>query len=377
MPMQPWMERPVQGSLAGEQPPRQETGGFWNRLKDYTFSGKPGGFSINPFELYGSEYTPTWAKLAGAGAGIVGLGALGGAAALSGSPMALAATGALGSKAPQVLDWLSGAGKSGLGIVPHWAQIAAPLGYMGYTNRPGTKEPTAGAIPPTTPSVPVPTTEPNLPQPGEGGGAEAPTQPTFFTDEQGIRWIRDEDTGTWSQVDVPTLPRTDTGLTPEQQLGEFEAQRTARIQEIELQMEMQRQMQEASAAQQMTQMYAADPYKYWAQLGAGTPEAVARLTGYQGLSAKELGALSPHERAKYIGELEERYPGQVAPGEEMQHTPLSTPSQQWWGNLLPSEQQQIMGGVNWLGIDPMDWYSMQQRMIPGLGARQLEPAWAR
>jgi len=330
--MQPWMERPVQGSLAGEQPSKKA--GFWEKL----------GQNVWPWEKMPEAPIPGqvrtgWQPFAQPG-------------------------------------WYT----------PATERTTAIMGTEQYAQAEARRKAQMQNLPdwmlPETPTIPgrlhstTPTTEPNLPQPDEGG-AETPTQPTFFTDEQGIRWIHDEYTGTWSQVNVPTPPRTDTGLTPEQQLGEYEAQRTARIQEIERQMEMQRQIQEASAAQQMAQMYAADPYKYWAQLGAGTPEAVARLTGYQGLSAKELGALSPHERAKYIGELEERYPGQVAPGEEMQHTPLSTPSQQWWGNLLPSEQQQIMGGVNWLGIDPMDWYSMQQRMIPGLGARQLEPAWAR
>jgi len=217
-------------------------------------------------------------------------------------------------------------------------------------------------VTPTTPPVapaPAPTTTPTLPTPGEGG-AGTPTQPTFFTDEQGIRWIYDEYTGAWSQVNAPPPPRTDTGLTPEQQIAQAETQRAAQVEQIKLQMqleqqamerqmEMQRQMQAASAAQQMAQMYAADPYKYWAQLGAGTPEAVARLTG-----------------------------GQVGAGEQFQQgVPLSTPSQQWWGNLLPSEQQQISGGLNWLGVNPQDWFAMQQRMIPGLGARQMEPAWNR
>jgi len=81
----------------------------------------------------------------------------------------------------------------------------------------------------------------------------------------------------------------------------------------------------------------------------GTPGAVARLTG-----------------------------GQVGPGQPFQQgVPLSTPSAQWWQNLLPSEQQQIAGGLNWLGVSPEDWYSMYQRMIPGLGTRQMEPVWAR
>ena len=213
----------------------------------------------------------------------------------------------------------------------------------------------APTTPPVTPA-PAPTTPTGLEEPPTE--YTPPTQPTFFTDEQGIRWIYDEYTGTWSQVDVPTTSRE--YPTTEQEMAENEAQRAARIQELELQMqleqqamerqmEMQRGTQAASAAQQMAQMYAADPYKYWAQLGAGTPEAVARLTG-----------------------------GQVGAGEQFQQgVPFSTPSQQWWGNLLPSEQQQISGGLNWLGVNPQDWFAMQQRMIPGLGARQIEPSWAR
>lgn len=150
------------------------------------------------------------------------------------------------------------------------------------------------------------------------------------------------------------------GLTAEQQIAQAEEDRRAQQELLQmqfgyeqqldrLQAQWMREQQAASAAQQMAQMYAADPYKYWAQLGMGTPGAVARLTG-----------------------------GQVSPGQPFQQgVPLSTPSAQWWQNLLPSEQQQIAGGLNWLGINPEDWYSMYQRMIPGLGARQLEPMWAR
>jgi len=149
------------------------------------------------------------------------------------------------------------------------------------------------------------------------------------------------------------------GLTPEQQIEQarlgrehqmkqLEAQYGLEQQSITQQLESQRQQQAAGAAQQMSQMYAADPYKYWAQMGMGTPEAVARLTG-----------------------------GGVEAGAPMQQVPLSVPSAQWWQNLLPSEQQQISGGLNWLGTNPEDWYSMYQRMIPGLGQRQMEPVWAR
>jgi len=121
-----------------------------------------------------------------------------------------------------------------------------------------------------------------------------------------------------------------------------------RLAEIRLQYELQRQLQEAQAAQQMAQMYAANPNKYWAQIHGLTPEAVARLTG-----------------------------GQIEAGEKFGHVPLSMPSMQWWANLLPSEQEQILGAVNWLGINPEDWMSTFQRMIPGLGSRQMEPMWAR
>ncbi len=113
--------------------------------------------------------------------------------------------------------------------------------------------------------------------------------------------------------------------------------------------ELQRQLQAQQAAEQMAQMYASEPYKYWAQMGTPTPEAVARLTG-----------------------------GRVSSGQQMQRgVPLSTPATQWWNNLLPSETQQILGAVNWLGVNPEDYLSMYQRMVPGLGARQVEPRWAR
>jgi len=159
-------------------------------------------------------------------------------------------------------------------------------------------------------------------------------------------------------------------LTPEQQMAQDEAQRQAQMAQLRLQYELaqrnatqqnweqqaqlrlqaelSRGEQAAQAAQQMAQMYAQEPYKYWAQMGQGTPGAVARLTG-----------------------------GKVAPGQQMRQVPLSTPSAQWWGNLLPSEQEQIAGAVNWLGVNPQDWYSTYQRMIPGLSSRQVEPSWAR
>lgn len=112
------------------------------------------------------------------------------------------------------------------------------------------------------------------------------------------------------------------------------------------QLQAQKELQAQAAAEEMAKMYATDPYKYWAQLGQMTPEAVARLTG-----------------------------GKVEPGQPFSATPLSTPSAQWWGNLLPSEQTQVGGALNWMGINPEDWYSIYQRMIPGMSQRQVQ--WAR
>jgi hypothetical protein len=97
----------------------------------------------------------------------------------------------------------------------------------------------------------------------------------------------------------------------------------------------------------LTQMYLADPYKYWAQLGQGTPESVASLTG-----------------------------GRVQAGQQMKPgSVLGFPSAQWYNSLLPSEQAQLAGGLSWLGINPDDWFSMYQKTIPGLSQRQPRTNW--
>jgi hypothetical protein len=132
----------------------------------------------------------------------------------------------------------------------------------------------------------------------------------------------------------------------QQRIAEMNNQ--AQMEQIRAQYGYQQQLQGQSATEQMANMYAQDPYKYWAQMGQLTPEAVARLTG-----------------------------GAVQPGQPFQGTPLSYPSMQWWNNLLPSEQEQILGVLNWMGINPDDWLAMLQRMMPGLNQRQIEPMWAR
>ena len=229
----------------------------------------------------------------------------------------------------------------------------------------GPEVPPGFAPPGSMPSPDAPPTG-GLPQPGEGG----PGDP-YSIDVDGTKMIWDptgnDGMGGW--VFAPNQGRQ--YLTPEQELAEAERNRAferemaemdrgRRTQDLGMQFNLEqrlqqgqgdidRQRQAAGAAQQMANMYAADPYKYWAQMGTPTPEAVARLTG-----------------------------GEIAGGEAFQQgVPLSTPSAQWWGNLLPSEQQQISGGLNWLGIDPQDWMANYQRMIPGTGARQMGPAWQR
>jgi len=366
MPFSPWVERPVQGTLAGEQPAR-----------------KPFKWTMPWQEEHWTEPQPEWTRTVGK----VGLGA------------GLLAGGALlgGYGIPAAASWLSGLapGLTGAALPfvahPGWmGMLGGGAGLLGSSAMaPGELgQPTKAAAPaPTTPAKAptTPTTPPTLPTPGAyPTGTEAPTGQPQIVEVGGQQfWWNPTGgiygTGGWDLIPARTqgltpeqqmeqarldreaaLARTQTGvLTPEQQLAETEAQRAARIQELQLQyqleqqgmerqLELQRQMQQAQASQSMAQMYASDPYKYWAQMGQGTPGAVARLTG-----------------------------GKVAPGGQMGQVPLSTPSAQWWGNLLPSEQQQISGGLNWLGVNPEDWYSMYQKMIPGLGQRQVESQWAR
>jgi len=136
-------------------------------------------------------------------------------------------------------------------------------------------------------------------------------------------------------------------LAAQQELARQEAER--RKQEIEQQDRLRQEAAMREAARAQAAMYAAEPYKYWAQMGTPTPEAVARLTQ-----------------------------GRVAPGAPFQQgAGLGQPSAQWWNNLLPSEQEQILGGASWLGANPQDWFSAYQRMIPGLGARQISTQYNR
>lgn len=323
----------------------------------------------------------------GATAAKWGLG-VGGAAA--GAVAGMAAPGlmfGLGSKVP----WLGGLAKAGLGLAGHPFLTGLGGAGAGYLAAEAMTPPGAGR--PAAPTAPVePPGPPTAPAAGPAVGETrvnyGPTGIPILETWDGTSWVGPEreavtgaaaqpevveiegqrfwwdptggmyGTGGWSIIPAGAAP----GPTPEQQeiqTTEQRRQRQHQIEMLELQYELEqqtmgtqagygREQQAAAAAQQMAQMYAADPYKYWAQMGQGTPGAVARLTG-----------------------------GQVAPGQQFQGAPLSIPSAQWWQNLLPSEQQQIAGGLNWMGVDPQDWYSMYQRMIPGLGARQMEPTWAR
>ncbi len=271
-------------------------------------------------------------------------------------------------------------------LSPVFEQLArinvAPANWLSWLEPFYNQPVQASTIPVQQTTTPItPTTPPDiiLPQPGEGiGESTGPVgQPTIIEVGGQTFWWNPTGgvygTGGWDVMPKQGLTpeqqaqqaeadrqaaliRANIGvLSPEQQIQQAEAERQAQMERLRTQYELERQMQAAQAAQQMAQMYAADPYKYWAQLGQGTPEAVSRLTQAAG----------------------QQPGGAILPGQQMRQIPLSTPSAQWWGNLLPSEQQQIAGGLNWLGINPEDWYSMYQRTIPGLNQRQVEPQWAR
>lgn len=55
---------------------------------------------------------------------------------------------------------------------------------------------------------------------------------------------------------------------------------------------------------------------------------------------------------------------------------LGVPSAQWWAQLLPSQQRQVMGGLNWTGQNPQDWLAQLQRLVPGRNTGQ-PISWAR
>ncbi len=347
-PLPPWTQPPAVPPKDPLKPPVKEKKNWWEQGME-RFQ-KAGGFTMPWQAEHWTAPQPDWTRnvgKAGLGLGLTAAGALGGMA------IAPALAGA-----SSFLPWLTG---PALGAMAHPTALGIGGGLAGLMGssvmapgdlgKPGIAAP--GGAPPAIPAPPPPPGQPpTLPMPG---GEVAAPEPVFFTDESGLRWIYNEYTGQWSPVEQPREP----GPNLQQQTMEADLNRAQQMQMLREQAEFERKAMEqqataargqqaAGAAQQMAQMYAADPYKYWAQMGQGTPPAVARLTG-----------------------------GEVAPGEQMGRVPLSMPSQQWWGNLLPSEQQQISGGLNWLGQDPQDWFAMQQRMIPGLGQRQMGPQWAR
>lgn len=358
-----------------EPPAPVEKADRWKSLAPWTKE------FIWPWEWDQPEFQalPGWAQTAskvGLGAaGVAGGAALGGwgipaaAGAISGAVPGLTAA-ALPFVAHPTLMGLAGAGAGWLGsqaMAPGGAPPGVPSGAPGAPGLEPT-EPTPGA--PVVGQTRVNYSPTGVPFIEEWNGTDwertveemaagPETQPQVITvGDQQFWW--DPTGGMYGTGGWSLIPAKAPTLTPEQQIGLSEEERAHQMAMLQEQYRLEQQtmsqqggqargMQEAAAAQQMAQMYAADPYKYWAQMGQGTPGAVARLTG-----------------------------GQVAPGQQMQQgVPLSTPSAQWWQNLLPSEQQQISGGLNWMGVDPADWYSMYQRMIPGLGQRQMEPVWAR
>ena len=363
MPFAPWTEQKALPPNAPEQAPKPRGKNWWEqgvqRWQD------TGGFTM-PWQQQHWANQPDWTRNVGkAGLGI-GL-AAGGLAGGLGVAGGLGALGAAGS----VPWWISYPALAAGESTKLLGAAGGLTGLIGSANIapsdvgvPPTPEEAAAnlqqiqaGLPANQPGAPQ---QPGLPAPGALPGPEGlagPEQQPQIIDVGGQKFWWNPGGGIYGTGGWEIMTQ---GLSPEQILSETAAERRQESelafaqgnrerQQLDQQAALQRQAQEAQAAQAQANIYANDPYKYWAQQGLGTPEAVARLTG-----------------------------GQVAPGEQFQQgVPLSQPSQQWWGNLLPSEQQQIMGGVNWLGIDPNDWMAMQQRMIPGLAQRQPGAQWAR
>lgn len=371
-----WKEppSPPQSELAEKYKTQQEQPWWQNLLfgQNVAQMTGPGGET-----QYGQVMGGTAPMMGIPGGGLTGLGASIGQAIRPGlNPALLKAGVQTGMKVPQ---WMSrhklatGAGAVG-GYLGYGALTGESPGgppseqeYPGqvpWAYEPPSMEGLRGAGMPAPSGVGA-----GLPEPGTDFETGGPGDEPLISDDGRFWWNPTGGlygTGGWDILPTQGVQ----GMTPEQQMAEYAKQRDWEALEstqqqasqmamlqaqggfeqqlLEAQSGYARGQQEAGAAQQMAQMYAADPYKYWAQMGQGTPEAVARLTG-----------------------------GEIGAGEQFGHVPLSVPSQQWWGNLLPSEQEQIGGGLNWLGVDPQDWYSMKQRMIPGMGSRQMGPSWAR
>ena len=402
-PFSPWAQQPTMAPGAEEKaPPKGEKSwwernlgaGAWKGFAETMIPGvtKPGYFDVTNLGALSSPQS--WLQ------GAQGAFNVTGAALPFMFPGAMAA--GLTSAAKGVPAWMGrhklATGLGALGGYLGLSNMEGPTPAPSVSGPMGLEDVTGAALAGFAPSGPTAPTAPTLPQPGEGVGGMGPGEEPQIVEIGGQKFWWNPTGGIYGTGGWDTLPtqaeqvprlsieqqieqarldreaaqkrtQISAGLTPEQEIAQAEAQRTyqatqsqaeqdaqmRRLQEqygyeqqmAQEQAEYSRQQQAAAAAQRMTQMYAADPYKYWAQMGQGTPEAVARLTG------GEAG-------------------GQISPG-----TPFSMPSAQWWGNLLPSEQQQIAGGLNWMGVDPQDWYSMYQRMIPGLGSRQTTPQWAR
>jgi hypothetical protein len=306
-----------------------------------------GGEYLSPQQILGSPEL----QLAGLGAGQAGTAYGAVKAAIPSIPKAAAQVApAVAGVATKVATGAKGV----LAGIPAWmgkhklatGALAGLGSYLAWINRPGqTPAEQSGMVnwTSTTPTA-APTPTPSaLPEPGAMGGEEPK-----IVDVGGQRFWYDPGTGSWNLLPAG---QGDDELAREQmaqQMQLAQMQQQWQMEQLNRQYELERQMQLAGATQDMATMYAQDPYKYWAQMGQLTPEAVARLTG-----------------------------GAVQAGQPFKGTPLSYPSMQWWANLLPSEQQQIYGALNWMGINPEDYQAMQQRMIPGLGSRQMEPVWAR
>ncbi len=397
MPMQPWMQ-PATLPPGAEQQVPQAKKNWWERGTERY--GETGGFTM-PWQPEHWANQPAWTR----NVGKFGLG-VGMAAGIAGAGMGVpGAMFGIGSRIP----WLGGLAKAGLGLAPK-AGGFGKLGAMGKlgglgglfgsafmapgsVGRPPTAQERAaeletirGGLPKEAPGDTPVQPQAGAPKVGDTrSGTDTSGRPTIETYTEDGTWVSPEmgagmgdqprvvtvngrqfwwdkvggiyGTGSWEvlpeQKRVGTLEDQIAKMRAEFDIGQQQAsaQQTRDIdykrQVLEMQSEATRQQQAEATQQQIAAMYLQDPYKYWAQLGQGTPESVAALTG-----------------------------GQLQAGQPAQYAQMGLPSAQWWGSQAPSQQQQVLGGLNWMGVDPQDWLNRYQQLIPGSGGRPTT-TWAK
>ena len=364
-----------------------KSGPWFGALNDFlggSLVNQPGGFS-NP---------QNWANGLMGALNVGTLGLLGGSMAAPNAMLDAIGGAGLGSipaqQVPnigaQVANWLTSPGL--YGGVPNAVKLGVPLtGALAYLNQAGqsngqtatpsgadTGTGTGTTTAPTTPGTTIGQTDPSgytwdgtawvptatyvapttLPAAGDTGGGDTGTDkytptgtPQIYTDPssgQQYYWYVDNSTGAgyWVPFGTASGPNSSTGETNASNERIQEDINAGNLADIDAQRKATEEQQSQASYQTLMNSWLSNPYLYWQQLGQSTPQSVDSLMGGRAFG----------------------------PGGYM-----STPSAQWWNQLLPSQQQQVQGAVGDLGVNPADWLASYQRMIPG--TPQGVPQWAR